>query len=78
MEQIKLDIFGLTQAFQYIEKCRSWGVNKGGRSRMSKEMKADLYYAGKYIIDTVRDHGSLDENRRIDQLISDFESSFKD
>lgn len=71
-----MDIDGLIDSFNYIEKTRAWAVNKGGKPRMSAERRADLYYAGHFVLKAVRDKGTERQNQRINDIISGFESCF--
>ena len=71
-------ITDLCQAFEYIEGVRSRLVNKGGVPVLSKEKRADLYFAGKYIILAIEQFGTGKDKQRIQDIIKEYENKFKD
>lgn len=56
------EINGLVTSFRYIEKARNACYNNGKR-RIRKELIADLYYAGKFIIQIVETHGNEQQKK---------------
>lgn len=66
---------GLIRALEYIEKARSWGINKGARHRMPKEKCADLFFAGAEIVGLVRKHGDDKTKEQMATIIERFEKS---
>lgn len=67
----------LIEVYKYIEKVRSYGVNINGRRRLPREKNADLYFAGRFIIDIVRECGTSKDNEFLQREIDNFEKSFK-
>ena len=67
----------LITSFDYIEKIRSFGVNKGGQNpRFSKDKLADLYYAGLPIYNLVIKHGNQKQKDRLELLIARYKPFF--
>ena len=67
----------LLSAFRYIEQIRSYGVNINGKRKLPKEKNADLHFAGKCIIDSLREHGTTKDNELLTLEIAKFEKAFR-
>jgi hypothetical protein len=68
----------LVESLRYIERVRSYGVNReGGRNRLPKTLNADLYYAGKFIINHINQNGTEAEKREIQNIIESFKEDFE-
>lgn len=67
----------LRQSLAYIENVRHYGVNPTGKRRLPKSKNADLYFAGKAIIDVIREHGTAEDIKQLDQQIKRQDAMFK-
>lgn len=66
----------LLMAFEYIEKVRAYGVNKGDAPRLPAELTADLFYSGHYIKELLNNHGTERQQQQLAAIIERFEPCF--
>lgn len=66
----------LLTAFEYVEKVRAYGVNKGDSPRLPAELTADLYYSGHYIKELLDNHGTEKQQQQLASIIERFEPCF--